>query len=109
MTTRDTGQATVQSATETKQRAISSIRAHWMSNAIHELRGPIFAARGYTKLILENRGGDVTVTQQRYLTSVLENINKLSAIVTTLQDLPSEDVLNIEQFSFRHLLENVIR
>jgi signal transduction histidine kinase len=80
-----------------------------MSNAIHDLRGPIFAARGYAKLILENRAGDVTVTQQRYLASVLENINKLTAIVTTLQDLPSEDVLNLEQLSFRELLIDVIR
>src|SRR5438445_9488911 len=101
MITGKTGAATEQNGSETKNRALSSIRAHWISNVIHDLRGPIFAARGYAKLILENRAGDVTVTQERYLRSVLENINKLSAIVATLQDLPSEDGLNLQQLDFR--------
>jgi signal transduction histidine kinase len=108
MITSDTVQAAEQLTSETNRAALSSIRAHWMSNVIHDLRGPLFAARGYTKLMLENRTGDVTVTQQRYLTSVLENISKLAEIVARLDDLPSDDALTLQQLNFRELVGEVI-
>jgi signal transduction histidine kinase len=108
MIPRDTVQAAEQHTSETNRAALSSIRAHWMSNVIHDLRGPLFAARGYTKLMLENRAGDVTVTQQRYLTSVLENISKLEEIIARLNDLPCDDALTLQQLSFRELVAEVV-
>ncbi len=88
--------------------ALASIRAHWISNVVHDLRGPLFAARGYTKLMLDSPGEDVTVTHQRYLRSILENINKLTELVDGLQYVPTDDALQLASLSFRELLRSVI-
>jgi hypothetical protein len=54
------------------------------SEVLHDARGALFAARGYAKLILEERAGPVTVTQQRYLANILKNIDKLSLLTNAL-------------------------
>jgi signal transduction histidine kinase len=87
------------------QEALRKIRGHWLSHAVHEMRGPLFAARGYTKLLLDERGGEVTVTQRKYLLTILENINKLAVSVNGLQELSSQEELNLELLDFAELLQ----
>ena len=87
--------------------ALRRIRAHWLSHVTHDFRGPLFAARGYTKLLLEERGGNVTVTQRKYLTNILDHINKLAMLVNTLQEFPSDEALQLELVSWTELLRSV--
>lgn len=89
--------------------ALRRIRAHWLSHVTHDFRGRLFAARGYTKLMLEERGGNVTVTQRKYLTNILDHINKLAMLVNTLQEFPSAEALNLEPVSWTELLHSVVQ
>ncbi|MGH9557872.1 MAG: sensor histidine kinase [Bryobacteraceae bacterium] len=89
--------------------ALRRIRAHWLSNVTHDFRGPLFAARGYTKLMLEERGGNVTVTQRKYLNNILEHINKLATLVNSLQEFPSDHALQLEVVSWTELLRAALQ
>ena len=70
------------------------------------MRGPLFAARGYARLLLED--GDVTVTQRKYLSSIAENMNRLSALVADLQEPPSDDALELGPVSVRDVLKSCV-
>jgi signal transduction histidine kinase len=87
--------------------ALRRMRIHWLSNIMHDLRGPLFAARGYAKLILEERAGNVTVTQRKYLTSIVENVNKVSLIVGRLDQFPAGEALDLDVVCLRDLLSGV--
>jgi signal transduction histidine kinase len=80
------------------------MRIHWLSHIVHEMRGPLFAARGYTKLLLDERGGAVTVTQRQYLTTLIENINKIAISLNGLQEFPAQEELNLELLDITQLL-----
>jgi len=88
--------------------AFESIRHHWLAHIVHDLRGPLFAARGYTKLLLEARDEGVTVTQERYLTTILENITKLAGLVETIQQAPAPSDLSLERIDLNQLLQSVV-
>src|SRR5436309_2748741 len=100
---------TVGNPSASQSDALRSIQAHWLSNIAHDLRGPLFAARGYAKLVLEKRDGDVTVTHSKYLTAVIENIGKVTELVNTLQELPSRDVLELAPLNFTEIVKYVLR
>lgn len=87
------------------QEAMSKIRSHWLSHFVHELRGPLFAARGYAKLLLDEKAGEVTGTQRSYLETILENINKLSGSVSGLAQIPSSKALNLEMVDLFELVD----
>jgi signal transduction histidine kinase len=86
------------------QEALHKIRAHWLARVIHDFRGPLFAARGYTRLLLDNKAGDVTATQKEYLTQVIENVNKLSDLLNTFHDFPSDEALHLDVADLSELL-----
>jgi len=85
------------------------IRAHWLSNATHDLRGPLFAARGYTKMMLDERAGRVTEEQRRFLTTILDNLNRLANLTDELQSFPTDDALRLEPISLTELLRTVVQ
>jgi len=84
------------------------IRAHWMSRTVHDFRGPLFSARGYTKLALDSLPPDVTVTQRRYLESALDSMNKLNGLVDLLHLFPSESSLHLEAVDLSKLLRTIL-
>jgi signal transduction histidine kinase len=94
----------VENATADNTAVLSKIRAHWLARLAHDLRGPLFAARGYTKLMLDERAGVVTVTQRRYLETIQENIERLTQLANSLQDFPSEGALQLEVVNIGDLL-----
>lgn len=87
--------------------ALLRIRGHWLRHVLHDVRGPLFAARGYLKLMLDERAGPVTVTQERYLQIAIENINKLSLLVNTLRDCPTGELLDLEMVNVTELLQGI--
>ncbi len=88
--------------------ALRKIRSHWLSRVIHDFRGPLFAARGYAKLIADRRAGDVTDTQYEYLQHILANINKLADLVNTLSEFPSDDALHLDFVDLSEILQSSI-
>lgn len=90
------------------QDASRRMRTHWLSHIVHDMRGPLFAARGYTKLLLEEKAGEVTVNQRKYLITILENINKLAVSVDGLHEPPDHRDLHLEVLDLRELLESLV-
>lgn len=79
------------------------IRSRVLSNAIHELRTPLVAVRGYTQLLLEEQAGPINEKQNEYLTVVLENTAKLVDLLNHLQELPLPDQLRLEVIDLKKL------
>jgi len=88
-----------------KSQALQQIREQWLSRALHDLRGPLFAARGYARLVLNDT---VTVTQRRYIDILLDNLERLSGLVNTLNEFPSDAALDLEPVELRDLLTNAL-
>ena len=85
--------------------AIEKIQEHWRSNIAHEFSNPLFAARGYVRMLLERRADE---TEKRFLTAALENIDKLVTLTQELEDFPTKNVLVLERLSLTDLLRDVI-
>ena len=79
------------------------IRSRVLSNAIHELRTPLVAVRGYAQLLLEEQAGPLNAKQSEYLTVVVENAAKLVALLNQLQDLPTPGQLWPESIDLKEL------
>ena len=58
--------------------------SHLHSNFAHEFRTPLATIRGYTRMILDRRTGDLSPTQRDYLTTIGENTNRLIDLVSWL-------------------------
>jgi signal transduction histidine kinase len=84
---------------------LDRLRSHWLSTLAHDLSSPLFAARGYTRLALEEKDSPLTPSQRRYLTAVLENIDRLVALAQELNDIPATDGFEFDTVSFRTLLQ----
>jgi signal transduction histidine kinase len=91
------------SAREELARFEDQIRARMLSNFAHELRTPLVAIRGYTKMILEGRAGPVSNTQREYLKIIADNSDKLVARTHNLSLLNGTGQLHLEPFDLRGL------
>jgi signal transduction histidine kinase len=61
--------------------AMAVMRAHLHANVAHEMRTPLAAARGYTRMVLDGRPGELNRIQREYLEVAIENTNKLIHLV----------------------------
>ena len=68
-------------ATRNELDAVIQMRSHLQANIAHELRTPLAAIRGYTRMILDGRGGEINPTQKEYLRIVTDNTNRLIGLV----------------------------
>jgi signal transduction histidine kinase len=60
---------------------ILQMRSHLQANVAHELRTPLAAIRGYARMLLDGRAGEINDTQKEYLRVVTDNTNRLINIV----------------------------
>jgi len=87
---------------------LERIQECWLSNVVHDFSNPLFTARGYVRLLLEEREGPLSESHRRYLIVVLENIGKLVALAQELNDFPAKQGFALEAFSFRDLLQQAV-
>src|SRR5262249_17930083 len=85
--------------------AILQMRSHQQVNIAHELRTPLAAIRGYTRMILDGRGGEINDTQREYLRIVTDNTNRLIALIGWMSYIAglSAEKLKVTVFDFRGL------
>jgi signal transduction histidine kinase len=76
-------------------RAVLEMQRHLQSNVAHELRTPLATVRGYIRMILDGRAGEITQTQRDYLSTVTENANRLVNLVNWMS--------HILQYGTQHL------
>ncbi len=93
--------AAVQAATTAKNEFISMVA--------HELKVPMTSIRGYTDILLSGMAGPVNVTQQEYLQTIREGVERMRILVADLTDISrieSGDLhLEIEPVSLLGLIE----
>ena len=83
--------------------SLLQMRAHLQSNIAHELRTPLAAVRGYTRMILDGRAGQANETQKEYLRVVADNTTRLINLVNWMShvlEISADDFL-LSRFDLR--------
>ncbi|MEE8360016.1 MAG: ATP-binding protein [Candidatus Omnitrophota bacterium] len=71
----------------TKQKELDLMKSKFVANVTHELRTPLVAIQKSISLLLSKTAGDVSSTQEEFLTLADRNIKKLSRLIDDLLDL----------------------
>lgn len=89
----------------------SAMKSQFLANVSHELRTPLHAIVGYTSLLLEGVGGEISAPQREKLKRVDSNANHLLAIINDLLDLTRIESgkmpVRSEEFRVDDLLDEV--
>ena len=72
-------------------RELDSIKTDFISNVSHELRTPMTAIKGYIDNMLDGITGEINERQERYLTRIRANTERLTRLVNDLLDLSRLD------------------
>lgn len=62
-------------------------KSEFVSHVAHELKNPMTSIKGYTELLANGFLGKITVEQENFLTIIRNNINRMSTIVSDLNDI----------------------
>jgi len=83
---------------------------HVQANVAHDLRTPLAAIRGYARMILDGRGGEINDTQREYLRVVTENTNRLINVVNWMSHIAelTAQHFNLTTFDLRDVWAEVI-
>jgi signal transduction histidine kinase len=68
------------------QRA-TQLKSEFLTNMSHELRTPLNAIIGFSDLLLEGGGGDITTQQREFIEAVLRNGKHLLSLINNVLDL----------------------
>jgi PAS domain S-box-containing protein len=71
----------------TKQKEIEGLKAQFMANVSHELRTPLVAIEKSVALILSKSTGDISPTQNEFLSIAERNLKRLTLLINDLLDL----------------------
>lgn len=74
----------------------SRSKTDFLSNMSHELRTPLNAIIGFTKVLIDERFGQLNETQQEYLHDVLQSSKHLLAIINDILDLSKAEAGKME-------------
>jgi len=90
--------------------ATLEMRSHQMVNIAHELRTPLAAIRGYSRMILDGRSGPINEKQAEYLRIVTDNTNRLIALVSWMSYISelSAHHLELTTFDFRDVWQECV-
>ncbi len=70
-----------------KLQEVDDIKSDFFADMSHELRTPLTSIREGTTMLLEGLGGEITKKQQRILSIVVQESNRLIELVNSLLDL----------------------
>ena len=75
----------IKTAEELKK--LDGIKSDFISTASHELRTPLASIKNAVDLILSKKAGEITDTQEKFLSMAQRNVNRLSALINDLLDI----------------------
>ncbi len=81
-------------------KSLIQMRSHSQANLAHELRTPLAAVRGYARMILDGRAGEISNTQRDYLTVITENANRLIHLVSWMSHVAQQSAQNFKLSTF---------
>ncbi len=67
--------------------AASRMKSAFLANVSHELRTPLTAVIGFTELLVDGKGGDVSSEQRDFLQDILANGKHLLSLINDVLDL----------------------
>jgi len=71
----------------TKQREIEGLKSQFLANVSHELRTPLVAIEKSVALILSKSTGEISPTQNEFLSIAERNLKRLTLLINDLLDL----------------------
>jgi signal transduction histidine kinase len=90
---------------------LDRMKSDLLANVSHELRTPLTAIKGYTDYILEGKLGPIGERQEKGLTVVQRNLERLSRSINALLDFSTMEVgrlsLNLQPFALPLLVEQI--
>ncbi|MBN1660254.1 MAG: HAMP domain-containing protein [Anaerolineae bacterium] len=70
---------------------LDQLKSKFVSDVSHELRTPLTSVKGYGDLVFRGRAGPTTELQRRFLGIMLENTNRLTALIDNLLSISRID------------------
>lgn len=71
----------------TKEVEADRAKSEFVSTVSHELRTPMTAIKGYTDLLYGGAAGPINAEQQRFLSTIKTNTDRLTALINDLLDI----------------------
>jgi PAS domain S-box-containing protein len=71
----------------TKEVEADRAKSEFVSTVSHELRTPMTAIKGYTDLLHAGAAGPINAEQKRFLTTIKNNTDRLTALINDLLDI----------------------
>ncbi|HRE46489.1 MAG TPA: GAF domain-containing protein [Aggregatilineales bacterium] len=75
----------------TREIEVDRMKSEFVATVSHELRTPMTSIKGYADLLLLGAAGKVTEQQQRFLSTIKTNADRLSVLVNELLDISRID------------------
>jgi PAS domain S-box-containing protein/diguanylate cyclase (GGDEF)-like protein len=95
-----------------KEKEIDRMKSEFISIVSHELRTPLTSIKNAVSIILGGTAGEITKNQERFLSMVNRNIDRLAGIINDLLDLSKLEAGKVEmrfqEVDLNELLDMVI-
>ncbi|MFC1657852.1 ATP-binding protein [Candidatus Omnitrophota bacterium] len=95
----------------TKQRELEKLKSDFVSKVSHELRTPIAIIQNSLAVMLEQTGGSLSEIQEKFLTIIKRNLERLHKLINDVLDLSKLEerkmVLKPEPCSMDKIIEDV--
>jgi signal transduction histidine kinase/uncharacterized protein YigA (DUF484 family) len=94
-------------------KAANLAKSKFVSFVAHELKNPMSSIKGYTELVANGMAGPVSPMQASFLSTVVQNVDRMNTLVSDLNDLTKIQVGNLrleyKQVDVRNCIEDVTR
>lgn len=95
-----------------KLKRLDDIKSEFISIASHELRTPLTSIKNAIDILIKRKAGELTDTQERFLSMAERNISRLSYLINDLLDISKIEagkmVLKISEVDIIETIENIV-